>query len=123
MITKTCHTHGPLTSDLVKTVYDKRSDAYYTKCKLCVRQIQSRYKRNHPEKHRQHNKNFRERDPEAYHALVTSYKRASREELHNWYLRQLLVYSSNYDPTLITPELIEYKRASIMLKRKILAKS
>lgn len=94
-------------------------------CKVCSREVSNKnakknYNENKPKK-LEYAKKYREENKERIKAKRPYYKKKQIEECQNCYIRELLITKNNVQKGLTyeKPEILETKRLSLKIKRKI----
>lgn len=108
-IVKICRKHGELNaSQSINTPRKLKNNIikYYFRCKKCVYACNAKT-----------SYEWKKRNPEAYKKKHDICRKRYIKELHNDYLKKLLVRGSSLSFKDITPEMIELKRVQIKLKR------
>lgn len=138
---KTCKIHGELTPDLIQSLVNKRGYPF-TRCRLCERERNKRYRIQNREKIRERERQYWENNKEAikekrilnnhmtstdcYHANPKKYRehyravqKKYRDELHDSYVKKCLQDGNKelkFDD--FSPDMVELKRSVMQLKRE-----
>jgi len=129
MIVKTCKKHGDLTIEQVKVAYNKNKDGVitsnYYRCKECFRQMDRASWRKHAEKRRATSLKYKHENKEKVAKATKKYEQRQREELGDRYIRRKLIGETKLKANELKkfPELIELKRAVLLIKREVRAQN
>jgi ribosomal protein L20 len=119
MIILICRHHGPLTEENVK--WKPFNGKLYPRCKSCIKAQKRRHYLRHAkgliEVSKYTNRITADVVRDARNKDSRNRNKHSRKILDDWYVKKFLL--KKYDNTEITPEMIELKRAIILLRRKI----
>jgi hypothetical protein len=111
-ILKVCKIHGPLEIDSIILSRKKDRPNPSKVCLFCTR-----------ETNRRNCKNSRNRRPEIYKKRDSERNNLLMSTLDDRYLIRLICSDSKLNKNDITPEIIAFKRAALLLKRKLMHRS